>query len=100
MLVAAIGVVRLPDIMMRMHATTKAGTVGLGLVFLAVALFFGHVDTSMRAAIAVAFIFLTAPVGAHVIGRAAYWLGTPLWKGTIVDELRSGLEDEGRNRAG
>jgi multicomponent Na+:H+ antiporter subunit G len=36
----------------------------------------------------IAFLFLTAPVGAHVIARAAYAVGVPLWEGTITDELR------------
>jgi len=36
----------------------------------------------------VAFIILTAPVAAHMIARAAYWVGVPLWKNTIMDDLR------------
>jgi multicomponent Na+:H+ antiporter subunit G len=41
-----------------------------------------------RAVLVIAFFFLTAPVGAHMIARAAYAVGVPLWEGTITDELR------------
>jgi multicomponent Na+:H+ antiporter subunit G len=36
----------------------------------------------------VAFVFLTAPISAQMIGRAAYYVGVPLWKGTTLDELQ------------
>jgi multicomponent Na+:H+ antiporter subunit G len=42
---------------------------------------------AVRAVLTIAFFFLTAPVAAHMIGRAAYFIGVPLWQGTIVDEL-------------
>lgn len=87
-LIASIGVLRMPDLMIRMHASTKAGTLGVGLIFLAIALHFEDLGVTTRAVAAVVFLFLTAPVGAHVIGRAAYFLGSPLWSGTIIDELR------------
>jgi multicomponent Na+:H+ antiporter subunit G len=87
-LVAAIGVVRLPDILVRMHASTKAGTLGAGLILLAVAVFFRAGDISARAGAGIAFLLLTAPVAAHMIARAAYFAGVPLWKKTGLDELR------------
>jgi multicomponent Na+:H+ antiporter subunit G len=88
MLLAAVGVARLPDLFMRMQAATKASALGAGLMVLAVAIFFGDVGTVMRAVLVIAFIFLTAPVSAHLIGRAAYFVGVPLWEGTVIDELR------------
>ncbi len=88
MLVAAIGVVRMPDLLTRMHASTKAGALGGGLLLLAVAVHFGELGITSRALAGVAFMILTAPVAAHMIGRAAYLTGVPLWEGTIVDELR------------
>jgi multicomponent Na+:H+ antiporter subunit G len=90
MLVAAIGVLRMPDLLMRMHAATKAGTLGAGLLLLAVAVHFGQAGITIRALATVTFLLLTAPVAAHVIGRAAYLAGTlPLWDRTLVDELRA-----------
>lgn len=88
MLLAAVGAARLPDVFMRMQAATKASALGAGLMVLAVAIFFGDLGTVMRAVLVIAFIFLTAPVSAHLIGRAAYFVGVPLWEGTVVDELR------------
>ena len=88
-LVAAIGILRMPDLLMRMHAATKAGTLGAGLLLLAVAVSFGDSGVMVRALAAIVFLFLTAPVAAHVIGRAAYYAGRmQLWGGTLVDELQ------------
>lgn len=86
-LVAAIGVVRLPDLLMKMHASTKAGTLGAGLTLLSVAFVFGEVSVATRVIAIIFFLLLTAPVAAHVIGRAGYYSGLNLWKGTVVDEF-------------
>jgi multicomponent Na+:H+ antiporter subunit G len=88
MLIAALGVLRMPDFLTRLHCSTKAGTLGIGLIFLSVAVAFTELGISTRSFAAIVFLLLTAPVGAHVIGRAAYFIGTPLWEGTFVDELR------------
>lgn len=85
--VAGLGVLRLQDVIQRCHAATKAGTLGVGLVVLAVALYFHEVDVTTRAIAIFAFLLLTAPVGAHMIGRAAYRTGVPLWEKTELDEL-------------
>lgn len=84
---AALGVLRLPDVLIRMHASTKAGTLGCGLILVAVAVHFGDVGTIARAIAAIVFLLLTAPVAAHMIGRAAYRTGVRLWQGTVIDDL-------------
>ena len=88
--VAGIGVLRLPDVLVRMHASTKAGTLGVGLIVIGMAVHFaGDTGGSLvvaKALLIVLFLLLTAPVGAHLIGRAAYRSETPLWEGTVVDE--------------
>lgn len=94
--VAGLGVLRLPDVLVRMHASTKAGTLGVGLTMLGVAVQFAG-DTGgglvvAKALLIVLFLLLTAPVGAHLIGRAAYRSETPLWEGTVVDE-RDRMDD-------
>jgi len=86
-LVAAVGVMRLPDLLVRMHAATKAGTLGAGLIFLGVALVDMETGVTLRALAAICFLLLTAPVSAHLIGRAAYRSGIRLWARTRVDEL-------------
>lgn len=88
MLLAGIGVLRMPDLFMRMQAATKAATLGVGCMLLAVAVHFGDMAIVTRALLVTAFVFLTAPVAAHMIARAAYSVGAPLWEGTLVDELR------------
>ncbi|MDX1560604.1 MAG: monovalent cation/H(+) antiporter subunit G [Marinobacter sp.] len=88
MVLAAVGVLRLPDLPTRMHATTKAGALGAMLTMAGVAFHFGDSTVVARAVAIVVFIFLTAPIAAHVIGRAGYFTGIKLWEGTVKDELR------------
>lgn len=83
--VAGLGVLRLPDVLIRMHASTKAGTLGSGLILIAVAIFFADITTITRAVATILFLLITAPVAAHMIGRAAFRSGVPLWK-TKVEE--------------
>jgi multicomponent Na+:H+ antiporter subunit G len=70
-LVAGIGLLRLGDVFLRLHASTKAGTMGAGLIGVALALAAQDAGVASRAVICVVFLLLTAPVGAHLIGRAA-----------------------------
>lgn len=84
--IAGLGLVRMPDVYVRMHAATKAGTLGAGLVLAAVAAHFAEWGVAVRAAAAIAFLVVTAPVAAHMIGRAAYRTGVPLWEGSVIDE--------------
>lgn len=88
MLLASLGILRLPDLLTRMHATTKAAALGVILIMLAVGMHFAEVGVAARAFAIVVFILMTAPVAAHVIGRAGYFVGSKLWSGTVKDELR------------
>ncbi len=89
MLLAAIGVARLPDVWMRMHASTKSATFGVGCMALAVVVSHLHeLGVETRAIIIIGFVFQTAPVAAHMIGRAAYLKGVRPWRGTMRDELK------------
>ncbi|CAN5273513.1 MAG: monovalent cation/H(+) antiporter subunit G [Chloroflexia bacterium] len=87
MLLAAIGLLRMPDLFSRMQAATKTSTLGAGSMFLGVAVFYGDLGIVSRSLLVIAFLFLTLPVSAHMIARAAYFVGVPLWEGTVVDEL-------------
>lgn len=84
--VAGLGILRLPDVLIRIHASTKAGTLGAGLVFMAVAVRFGDAATVSLAVLTIVFLLATAPVGAHAIGRAVYRSNTPLSESTHLDE--------------
>jgi multicomponent Na+:H+ antiporter subunit G len=88
LLLAALGLVRMPDLFTRMSAATKGTTLGVGCMLLAVGVYFPGIGITTRAVTGIGFFFVTAPVAAHMIGRAAYFVGVPLWQGTVVDELR------------
>lgn len=87
MLIASIGVARLPDMLTRMQAATKGGGVGLSFVLVALAIDLAETGPTIRALLAVVFVLLTAPVAAQVIARAAYLNGVRLWEGTQRDDL-------------
>ena len=76
---AGIGIVRLPDVFIRMHAATKVGTLGTGLILVGVAIQFGDAAVVVRCILIVLFLLLTAPIGAHMIGRAALRIGIEPW---------------------
>jgi multicomponent Na+:H+ antiporter subunit G len=88
LLLAAVGIVRMPDLYSRIQAATKAATLGVGCIILALAIHFVDLGITVRALLVIAFLFITQPVAAHMIGRAAYFVGVPLWEHTIMDELR------------
>ena len=86
-LVAGIGLVRLPDVFARMHAATKPATLGLLLIALAGMLQVDDAANITELMLVVAVQFLTAPTGAHMVGRAAYRAGDLLGRETVCDEL-------------
>ncbi|WP_084657644.1 monovalent cation/H(+) antiporter subunit G [Natronohydrobacter thiooxidans] len=69
-MIAAIGIVRLPDLLTRMHASTKAGTLGALLVLVGLAFHQGTGEVVSKAVATALFLLLTAPIAAHMIGRA------------------------------
>jgi multicomponent Na+:H+ antiporter subunit G len=88
-LIAAIGVVRLPDLFTRMHAASKAGPVGSGLVLLAVAVVSADAGVALRAIVGFVFLLLTTPVAAHLLARASYRTSDQLHMNMVTDELKS-----------
>jgi multicomponent Na+:H+ antiporter subunit G len=98
--VAAVGLLRMPDVYVRMHAATKAGTLGSGLLLLAVAVQAESLDVVLRAVAAVLFLIATTPVAAHLLGRASYISGVPLWPGTKLDELEGKYDRDTRALSG
>ncbi len=81
-LIAGIGVLKMPDILIRMHATTKAGTLGVGLMVMSLCFHFSQSGVIIRAIGILIFLVMTAPAAAHVIGRSAYGSGIKLSKKT------------------
>ncbi|MCB1449596.1 MAG: monovalent cation/H(+) antiporter subunit G [Nitratireductor sp.] len=86
-LTAALGLVRLPDVYSRMHAASKAGTMGSGLMMIALALVADDLATVTRAVAGVVFFLLTAPIAAHLLAKAAYSVGYKLWEKSVLDEM-------------
>ncbi|MFN3720877.1 MAG: monovalent cation/H(+) antiporter subunit G [Rhizobium rhizophilum] len=86
-LIAAIGVNRLPDLYTRTHAASKAGTVGSGLLLLAVGLHAGDGATFGRALAGIVFFVLTAPISAHLLARAAHKVGYKLSSVSVRDDM-------------
>ena len=84
---ASIGVLRLPDVYSRMHAASKAGTLGSCIMLLALAPVAVDPATSMRAVVGVLFFLLTAPLSAHLLAKAAYAAGYRLWRNSLCDEV-------------
>lgn len=87
-LIAAIGLVRMPDFYLRLSVTTKAATLGIGLMLCGAAIYFNEISVTSRVFAIILFLFLTAPVAAHMIGRSSYFIGTKLWKKSVIDELK------------
>jgi len=83
---AALGILRFPDVYTRLHAASKAGPLGAGLILLAVAFASGDWAIAVRALAGLAFLVATAPLSAHLLARAALKVGTPLASVTNIDE--------------
>lgn len=75
LMVGTIGLLRLPDVYNRLHATSKATTLGAASMFLAGFTYFGPGGYGLTSLLGIAFLFLTAPTGAHMISRAAERFG-------------------------
>ena len=86
-LTAGLGLLRFPDVFSRMHAATKPATLGLLLVVVGAALQMEDGGDAGKLLLVGAFQFLTAPVAAHMIGRAAYRAGAASVGSLVVDEL-------------
>lgn len=91
---AAVGLVRLPDVYTRMHAASKAGTVGSGLMLLAAGIHAFDIAILTRALAGFVFFVLTAPVAAHLVASAAHGAGYRLARTTVMDDMH---EAEKRN---
>ncbi len=87
-LIAAIGIIRMPDFFLRLSVTIKAATLGLGFIMGGTALYFLEFSVTAKVTAIIFFLLITAPVSGHMIGRTAYFTGMKLWKGTIIDELK------------
>lgn len=86
-LFAAVGMIRMPDTYLRISVTTKAATLGIGLLLMAAAIHSYDIAITAKVLVIILFILLTAPVSAHLIGRTSYFSGVKLWKDSVMDDL-------------
>lgn len=87
-LVASVGLIRLKDVYMRMHAASKAGTLGSGLMLIALAVYATDLAIATRALAGVVFFLLTAPISAHLLAKASYAAGYRPCADTKKDALK------------
>jgi multicomponent Na+:H+ antiporter subunit G len=87
LLLAAVGVLRMPDVFSRMHSATKASSLGIASVLIGVIGLAPQTTTTLKLLLAVVFQFMTSPVAAHAVARSAYRAGIPLWDGTRFDDM-------------
>lgn len=92
----SIGILRFPDVYTRLHAATKASTLGVAGVMIGafLFLFIEHDIVSGKLLLSIFFVLLTAPVSGHMISRAAHRSGVPLWKNSIKDDYEDVLKEE------
>lgn len=83
---AALGILRFPDVYTRLHAASKAGPLGAGLILVAVAFASGDWIIAARCVLAVIFLIATTPLSAHILARAALRSGTTPDNSTSIDE--------------
>jgi multicomponent Na+:H+ antiporter subunit G len=114
LLIGTIGLLRLPTVYNRMHATSKATTLGAASLFLAGAVYFDPVTVAVPAVgvvpvlpqgkglislIGILFLFATTPTGAHVISRSAQAMGVPFldgvrWPDTVDEAIEDGEAED------
>ena len=128
MFAGALGVARLPDFYSRSHAASKCATLGICGMLLALVLYIGVgteapsdskqqqldretaaevgggeepvIAAATKALLVIAFVFVSAPVGSHMLARAAHLAGVRAWRGTLSDDLAEDREESGSNEPG
>lgn len=72
--VGVVGLIRMPDVFSRMHATTKCDTMGAGLIYFGLIIWQGMTFTTLNIVLILVFIWITNPTAAHYIAKSAYVL--------------------------
>jgi multicomponent Na+:H+ antiporter subunit G len=81
-----LGLIRFPDIYNRLHSSIKCVTLGTSGILLGLFCYKGFSPSGVKALLCVAFLFLTSPVSAHALSRAAHISGVKLWEKSVCDE--------------
>ncbi|MBH0229954.1 monovalent cation/H(+) antiporter subunit G [Halobacillus yeomjeoni] len=96
----SLGILRFPDVYTRLHAATKSSTLGVAGIMIGAFLFLyiEHDIVSGKLLLSILFVLLTAPVSGHMIARAAYRSGVPLWGESVKDDYATALKAEEKNQ--
>ncbi|MBM4760717.1 monovalent cation/H(+) antiporter subunit G [Bacillus sp. B15-48] len=100
-LIATIGAIRLPDVYTRNHAIAKATTLGVMMILLGALIYFMVFEShfNSRLLLAILFIFMTAPISGHLIGRAAYHSGVKMAESSVTDDLGRDLQKKEKSKS-
>jgi multicomponent Na+:H+ antiporter subunit G len=87
---SVIGILRFPDLYTRLHAASKSGTLGVASILIGSFLYFLFAEhvVSGKLLLGIVFVLLTAPVASHMLARAAYRSGVPMWEKSVQDDLK------------
>lgn len=89
MLISSIGMIRLPDFYIRNSASTKAVVLGVLLILSGVGIYYNSSMMFIEIVAILFFVFLIAPLAAHIVARAAVKSKVKFWKNTKLEELSS-----------
>ena len=87
-LIASLGLYRMPDFYTRLSVTVKAVTLGVGCILGAVAIHFSDFSITTKVFAVIFFLFITSPVAAFLIARTAYVSKVKMWDKSVRDELK------------
>lgn len=96
-LIASLGIYRMPDFYARLSVTVKAVTLGVGCILGAVAIHFSDFSITTKIFAVIFFLFITSPVAAFFIARTAYLTKVKMWDKSVRDELKEVIEEEENN---
>ena len=96
----SIGLMRFPDVYCKMQALSKPVTLGIFNLIIAyiLFLFYAGIGLSLKGLLAMVFLLLTVPIGSHMLAKAAYRSGVPIWTESLMDQLAHTSQESGENR--
>lgn len=97
-LIASLGIYRMPDFYTRLSVTVKAATLGVGCILGAVAVHFSDFSITTKVFAVIFFLFITSPVAAFLIARTAYVGKVKMWDKSVRDELKDVIEKKEKPR--
>lgn len=97
-LIASLGIYRMPDFYTRLSVTVKAVTLGVGCILGAVAIHFSDFSITTKVFAVIFFLFITSPVAAFLIARTAYVSKVKMWDKSVRDELKDVINKKEKNQ--